>query len=138
MNSIFSALLRAHAFAENREIQRFDAREQRAVSMHEKPERAAAICVDQIEKLGAFFVQLPGAIGFEAQQFADAERGFASCEVCGRDAVARQVFFGKIDAAERVVFVDVANNVGELKGEAEFFGEIERARIAESQKRACR
>ena len=77
MNSIFSALREANAFAENGEIERLDAREQRAVGVHQEPESAAAIGVDQIEKRGAFFVHLPGAVGFEAEKFADAERGFA-------------------------------------------------------------
>ena len=64
------------AFAEDREIERLDAREQSIVSMHQKPQRAAAIGIDEIEELGAFFVHLPGAIGFEAKKFAYAERGF--------------------------------------------------------------
>ena len=42
-------LAEADTFAEHREIQRFDAGEQRVVSMHQKPERAAAICIDEIE-----------------------------------------------------------------------------------------
>ena len=33
----------ANAFAENREIKRFDAREQRIVSMHQKPQSATAV-----------------------------------------------------------------------------------------------
>ena len=64
----FFRFAEAHAFAEHREVQRLDAREQRAISMHQKPQGAAAIGIDQTEKRGAFFVQLPGAIGFEAQQ----------------------------------------------------------------------
>jgi hypothetical protein len=71
----------ADTFTENREIKRFDAGEQRIVCMHQKPKRGAAVCIDQIEKLGAFFVHLPGAVGFEAEKFTDAESGFVFCEV---------------------------------------------------------
>ena len=71
----------ANAFAENREIKRFDARQQRIVSMHQKPQSATAVDIDQIEEFGAFFVHLPGTVGFEAEKLADAEGGFALCEV---------------------------------------------------------
>ena len=42
-------LAEADTFAEHREIQRFDAGKQHVVSMHQKPERAAAICIDEVE-----------------------------------------------------------------------------------------
>jgi hypothetical protein len=38
----------------------------------EEPERAAAFGIDEAEELGAFFVVLPGAVGFEAEEFANA------------------------------------------------------------------
>jgi len=38
-----------------------------------------------------------------------------------------------IDAAKRVVVVDVADDVGELESEAEFFGEIEGALFGEAE-----
>jgi len=68
----FFRLAEADAFAKHREVKRFDAGKQRVVSMHQKPQRAAAIYVNQIEELGACFVHLPGAVGLEAEQFADA------------------------------------------------------------------
>jgi hypothetical protein len=45
-----------------------------------------------------------------------------------RNIETREVFVGKIDAAATGIFLHVANDVGELKGEAEFFGKIESAR----------
>ena len=102
--------------------------------MHEKPESSAAIGIDQIEKLGALFVQLPGAISFEAEKFANTQRGFALRKVLRRDTVVREIFLGEIDAAERSVFMDIANNIGELKCQAELFGKIECTRIAETEK----
>src|SRR6266852_1045799 len=53
-------------FAKHREVQRFDAGQQRVVSMHQKPQGAAAVGIDQIEQLGAFCVELPGAISLKA------------------------------------------------------------------------
>ena len=101
--------------------------------MHEKPERPAAVGINEIEKFGAFFVHLPGAVGFEAKKLADAERSLAFCEVLRRNVVAREVFVGDVDAAECCIFVDIANDVGELEGQTEFFREIESAGIAETE-----
>ena len=98
----------ADALAENREIERLDAGEQRVVSMHQKPESAAAIGIDEIEQFSAFFIHLPGAVGFKAEQFADTESGFTVCEVLWRDVVAREILIGNVDAAKRGVFVHIA------------------------------
>jgi len=51
--------------------------------MHEKPQRAAAVGVDEAEESGAFFVELPGALGFESQQFTNAKSAFVSGQVFG-------------------------------------------------------
>ena len=101
--------------------------------MGEEPERAAAFGADEAEEFGALFVILPGAVGFEAEEFANAESGFAAAEVFVHDVVALEIFLRDVDAAERVVVVDVANDVGELEGEAEFFGEVESALIGEAE-----
>ena len=74
---------------------------------------------------------MPGAFALEAQQFAHPERGFALAEIFGGYVEFFQVFVGKVDASESVIVVNVANDVGELEGQAEFFGEIECFRIAE-------
>ena len=75
---------------------------------------------------------LPGALGLEAKQFADTESGFGATKVVRRDAVAREIFFGEVDTPKFVVFVDITNDVGELKGEAQLFGEIEGPRVREA------
>src|SRR5258708_35582155 len=51
------------AFAKNREIQRFDAGQQRVISMHQKPERSAAVGGYKVEQVAAFRVERPGAVG---------------------------------------------------------------------------
>ena len=83
MNIIFSGFRKAHALAEDGEIERLDASEQSAVRMHQQPQCAAAVRVDQAEQRGAFFVELPGAFGFESEQFANAESGFAAAKILG-------------------------------------------------------
>src|SRR5262249_50538468 len=98
-----------------------------------KPESRTAVGVDQAEERGAFFIVLPGAVSFEAEKFADAKSGFALAEIGGRNVVASEVVFGQVHSAEAIVFGEVADDVGELKGKAKLFGEIERARIAEAE-----
>jgi hypothetical protein len=45
----FLPFAEADAFAKHGEIERFDAREKRVVSVNEQPKRAAAVGVDQVE-----------------------------------------------------------------------------------------
>ena len=101
--------------------------------MHEQPQRATAVFVDQIYERGALLVALPGAIRFKAQEFAYAEGSFAAPEIGVVDIVFGEIFFREIDAACGVVFMDIANDIGELKGQAQFFREIDGARILETK-----
>ena len=71
--------------------------------MGEQPQRGAALRIDQAQQRGAFVVALPGAICFEAEEFADAKCGFVAAEIFRRDAVALKVFFRKVNAAQGVV-----------------------------------
>src|SRR6266852_7539320 len=59
---------KTNALAEHGEVQQLNAAEERAVSMHQQPQCAAAIGVDEPEQSGTFFIQLPGALGFKAEQ----------------------------------------------------------------------
>src|SRR5207302_5748802 len=101
--------------------------------MHEKPQSASTIRFNQGEQGRAFLVKLPGAVGLEAKQLANSEGGSFAPKIFGRNPVARQVFFGKVDAAEFEVFMDITNDVGELEGEAEFFGKIEGAGVTKTE-----
>src|SRR5262249_17478001 len=89
--------------------------------------------VDQVEEFGAFFIVLPDAIGFESEEFANAERGFIAAEVFGRDVVASEILVGNVNAAERIVFTNIADDIRELEREAEFFSKVERAGILEAE-----
>src|SRR5262249_7109207 len=122
-----------NALAKHSKVERFDTREERAVSVSKEPERSAAFRIDEAKELGAFFVILPGAVGFEAEKLAEAKSGFAGAEIFGLEFVALEIFLRDVDAAERVVVVNVANDVGELEGEAESFGEVERALVGEAE-----
>src|SRR5689334_6683369 len=72
----FFRLAQADPFVENREIERLDAPEERVVGVDEQPQRAAAVGVDQVQKLGAFFIELESSFSFNAEQFANTERTF--------------------------------------------------------------
>ena len=91
--------------------------------MHEKPERAAAVRIDEIQQFGAFFVNPPGAIGFKTEKLAYAQRGFVARKILRGDTVSSEVLIGDINAAERGVFVDIPNDVRELKRQTKFLGE---------------
>src|SRR5579863_6415443 len=95
--------------------------------MSEEPERRTTFGIDEAEEFGAFLIILPSAIGFEAEKFANAEGGFAATEILGRDVIALEILLRDVNAAEGVVVVNVANDVGELEGEAELFGEVDGA-----------
>src|SRR5205823_1421657 len=97
------------------------------------PYSASAVWLDPAEQGRAFLIKLPSAVRFKTKQLANAESCFAAREIFRRNVVTRKVFFGKIDAAEFVVFVDVADDVGELEGEAKLFGKVEGAGIAETE-----
>ena len=61
----FFRFAQADPFAKHRKVQRFDARQQRIISMHQKPQCAMAVNVDQIEELRAFFIHLPRAVSLK-------------------------------------------------------------------------
>jgi len=63
----FFRLAQADLFAENREIERLDASEQRVVGVDEQPQRAAAVGVNQVQKLGAFSIERKSAVHFKAK-----------------------------------------------------------------------
>ncbi len=98
--------------------------------MHQEPKGAAAVSINKIEQIRAFFVDPPGATGFEAENLADAERGFVARKILRRDAIPREVLTGDVNAAERGVFMDITNDVSELKRQTKFLGKVECAGIA--------
>src|SRR5260221_14787895 len=101
--------------------------------MHEKPESGTAFRFDEIEERGTFFIAFPGAGGLEAQEFADAKRGCGASEILGIDVVLREILVGQIDAAHGVIVANIANDVGQLKGQAELFREVQGALVAETE-----
>src|SRR5216684_6735844 len=70
-----------HTLAEYGEVQRLEAAEKRAVGMNQQPQCAAAVGIDEPEQNRTFFVELPGALGFEAKQFANAKSCLATGKV---------------------------------------------------------
>ncbi len=68
-----------------------------------------------------------------AKQFAHRGRDFAAFQIFQRAAEARQVFRGQIDAAHFEIGADIANNIRQLKGDAELLGEFGRGAIFETE-----
>ena len=101
--------------------------------MREEPEGGAAIAIDKIEKFSAFFVVAPGTVGLEAKQFVNTESGFATAEILRGNAEMGKILFGDVDATEGIVLVNVTNDVGELEGQTELFGEVESSWVAEAE-----
>ena len=108
----------------------------------EDPEGGAGVGVDEGEQAVAGFVIVLGTFGeaFEQLALVEGEVGAVAegGEVFNADAVAVEVFEGQIDAAALGVFADVAKDVGELEGEAGFFGELFGARDRCSRRCGCR
>src|SRR5438552_961704 len=77
----FLRLGKPHALTEDGKVHRLDATEQRAVSMDEQPQCAAAIGIDETKQCRTLFIKLPGAFGFEAEQFANAESRFGATKI---------------------------------------------------------
>src|SRR5258708_3110218 len=98
--------------------------------MHEEPERGAAVRIDEIEQLRAFFVDPPSAVGFKTKELTYAQCGFVARKILVGDAVPRKILVRDVNAAERGVFVDIPNDVRELKCQAKFLSEVQCARIA--------
>ena len=80
----------------------------------------------------AFFVEAPGSFRFEFEQ-----RLYAFCErtlqIFCTAAEPREIFLRQIDAAHLEIGSHVANDVRQLKREAQPFGEIRVARVAKTK-----
>jgi hypothetical protein len=118
----------ADALGEDVEAATLDAAEQVVVDGDEDPEGGAGVGVDQREELVTGFVTVLGTIGEAFEDFAlvEGEVGAVAkgSEVFDANAIAVQVVEREIDAAAFRIFADVAEDIGELEGEAGFFGEL--------------
>src|SRR5512143_2424054 len=94
------------------------------VDGNERPERTLAVFVDERQELVGGLVELACAVGLHFKQRAKAVETGAGDEFLRRDAEVLEVFLRDINAAERAVFLDVAEDVGELESNADFFGEL--------------
>ena len=110
-----------------------DATEEVVVDGDEDPESGAGIGVDEGQEQVAGFVTVFGTFceAFEELALVEGEvRAVAEGgEFFDADAVAVEVFEGKVDAAAFGVFADVPENVGELEGDAGVLGKLFGARV---------
>ena len=106
--------------------------------MHQQPQGTAAVGIDQAQQGGTFFIELPGALGFEPEQLSNSERRFAAAKILGRDPITRQIFFGKVQAPELVILVHVADDVRQLERQSQFVSQVQCARIVEAKNMRAR
>ena len=110
----------------------FHPRQQRAVCPHQRPQSCAAVRVDLADENNAFLVEAPGAFRFEFEQRLHSLRERTLQIVFGA-AESLEIFLRQIDAAHFEVGSHVADNVRQLKREAQPLRKIGIARIAETK-----
>src|SRR5580765_1069145 len=107
----------ADALTEHIVLTRCNLLEQAPVDRDQHPERWLAIFVDQWDQLFSGTIAFTCALGLLCQQ-----RTYAACigngEVGSRKTELSQILLRKIEAPHADVFLDVADDVGELKGQA--------------------
>src|ERR1700719_957534 len=121
-----------NARREHVEVALFHPRQKCAVRAHQRPQSFPAVVIDLADERYTFFVEAPGAFRFEFEQSLYAVCKRASQIVCTA-AESREIFLRKIDAAHLEVGSHVANNIRQLKREAQAFGEIGIARVAKTK-----
>jgi hypothetical protein len=105
----------------------FDAEEEAAVDFHEGPEGGAGVVVDEVEEGAGVVVVLAGAAALEAEEFAEFGGGLIEAV----DAEVAEFIGGEVNAMVVEVFADIAEDIGELEGDAAFFGEESGAGVGE-------
>ena len=100
-------------------------REQAAVGANQRPESGAAIRIHLCDQRRALAIHSPGAIRFEFEQLLQLFC-YGPAQFLRAHGEAVQIFLRQVNAPHRVVAADIANDVGQLKREAQTFGEIGR------------
>src|SRR3954469_2670999 len=77
--------------------------------------------MDEFLQSNAFLVKLPGAAGFELHELHKRGTGRRTRDIPLGTSEMFEILLRDIDAAHRVVFRDVAKNVGQLKCDSKFF-----------------
>src|SRR6202050_1321967 len=111
---------------------RFDPREQTAVGPRQTPKRGAAIPIHQSDQRGAILIEAPGAIGFKRHQFRQSRSERTGQLFLGNTELF-EVLLRQIHPAEAQIFRQIAQDIRQLKGDAETFGEVGGAVIAKAK-----
>ena len=124
----------AGAAGEDIVIRALDALEQRVVDGNQHPKRGTAFAINQRQQLIGRAVVVLGAAGHGGQQRALGRRGRrgrrAMQQRIERNSVRREVIERQIDAVARRILAHIAQNVGELEGDAGFLGQFLGALVA--------
>ena len=107
--------------------------EEARVNRDQGPERGATIRFDQIEKRRGFAVVAAGTRRLEFHQAPELFGAAGILQIVDGDAEPGEVFGREIDASERGVFADVAQDVRQLEGDAAFFGQRQSFRRGEAE-----
>ena len=121
-----------NARSEHIEVALFHPRQQRAVGPHERPQSGAAVRVNLADEPDAFLVKAPGAFRFKFEQRLHTLRERTLQIVLGAPEPL-EIFLRQIDAAHFEIGSHVANDIRQLKREAQPFGEIGIARVAKTE-----
>ena len=117
----------ADALGDDVAVMLVDAGEQSAVDLDHDPEGGAAVGVDQREELAGGGVEAPGAGGDAVDEAAFVGLGLAALgerkDVGGGHGEVGEHVEGKVEAAALGVLFHIAEDVGELEGDAGLLGE---------------
>src|SRR5882762_5497006 len=97
--------------------------QQSAVDGYQDPERRLAVFCDVGNQFLARLVKLACAIGFETEERAKARRIGRGQEIVRRQTELRQIFFRKINSAQRSILFYIADDVCELEGQTTTLGQ---------------
>lgn len=121
-----------NARSEHIKVALFHPRQQRAVRAHKRPQRGPAVRIDLADERDAFFVETPGALRFEFEQRLYT-LGKRTLKIVFGAAEPLEIFLRQIHAAHFEVGFHIADDVRQLKREAQPFRQIGIARIAKTK-----
>jgi len=110
----------------------FHPRQQRAIRARKRPQSGAAVWIDLAYKRDAFFVKAPCAFRFKLEQRFHT-LGERTLQIIFGASEPTEILLRQIDPSYFEVSFHVANDVCQLKCEAQPFGKIGIARIAETE-----
>src|SRR5579863_443156 len=101
-----------------------DSFEQAAININQNPQRWLAVLGNIRDQLVSGDIKLASAVGLEREERTKPSKIRSRKKVLRGQAKFHKIFFREIDTPHGCVFLHVANDVGELEGEAAPFGKF--------------